>query len=101
MKLITEELKERFSELGNQSDDRNPIVVAKFFNPIGSGTWYATRYDPVTNICFGYVTGLGYDEWGNFSIDELEGVNLPFMFSVERDIYFQEIRFSDLIKRLR
>lgn len=31
-----------------------------------------TEYDPAKRIIFGYVTGLGEDEWGYASVDELE-----------------------------
>lgn len=44
MKLITEELKKRFLEIGDQSETKNPLIVAKFFDPVGSATWYATEY---------------------------------------------------------
>lgn len=99
MKLITKTLITRFETIGDQREDPNPIIIAKFFDPCGSATWYATEYDPETNICFGYVTGLAYDEWGSFSIDELASIKRPFGLSIERDIHFTEIRFNDLMKR--
>ncbi len=99
MKLITKQLITRFNEVGIQYEE-NPLVIAKFFNPCGSGTWYATEYNPETNICFGYVTGLFEDEWGTFSITELESIKLPFCLTMERDIYFKEICFDDLMKKL-
>jgi len=53
MKLLTKELISRFAEIGDQSQKRaeNTIVVAKFFNPVGAGTWYATEmcYN-ITNV---------------------------------------------------
>ena len=42
MILLTEELAQRFSEVGSQENQEDPIVIAKFFNPSGAGTWYAT-----------------------------------------------------------
>lgn len=97
MKLITKALEDRFDEIGDQSQSDNPIIVAKFFNPCGNFTWYVTDYDKQTNICFGYVTGH-FDEWGTFSIEELENLKLPFGLRIERDIYFKEIRFKELIQ---
>ena len=96
MKLLTKELEKRFKEVGDQSNESNPIVIAKLFNPCGSGTWYLTEYDPKTRIAFGYVTGLGTNEWGSISIEELENVNLPFGLKIERDLYFKEQTFKDL-----
>jgi hypothetical protein len=95
MKLITEKLKQRFKEVGRQ--DQNPLIIAKFFDPAGSGTWYATEYDSETNICFGYVTGLAFDEWGSFSITEMEAIKRPFGLTIERDIHFKKIRFNTLV----
>lgn len=101
MKLITTELTNRFKEVGDQSESENPIFVAKFFDPCGSGTWYASDYNSETNICYGYVTGLAYDEWGTFSIDELESIKRPFGISIERDIHFNEISYDQLIGKNR
>lgn len=99
MKLITKELEERFKEIGNQSKVKNPLIIAKFFDPVGSGTWYATEYDPRDKICYGYVTGLFTDEWGSFSIDELESIQRPFGLGIERDIHFKEKTFDEQIPR--
>lgn len=93
MKLMTSELEARFLEVGNQSETINPLFIAKFFDPCGSATWYASEYDPKTKICYGYVTGLFEDEWGTFSLEELESIKRPFGLTIERDIYFNEITF--------
>lgn len=99
MKLITKELLKRFEKVGDQSEIENPVFIAKFFNPAGSQTWYASEYDPETKIAFGYVTGMIVDEWGSFSITELESINLPFGLKIERDIHFSEITFNDLMQK--
>ncbi len=101
MKLITPELEARFKEVGNQSEVDNPLIIAKFFDPVGSATWYATHYDAETETCYGYVTGLGFDEWGSFSVKELESIQRPLGVTIERDIYFDEISFNDQFKERR
>lgn len=98
MRLITKELEKRFRQVGDQSEKENPTFVAKFFNPCGSESWFASEYDAETKICYGYVTGMFDDEWGTFSIAELESLNLPFGLKIERDIHFDEITFDELIK---
>ena len=98
MKLITKTLEERFEKIGCQSQTADPIIVAKFFDPCGSATWYATEYDAENKIAFGYVTGLAFDEWGTFSITELESIKRPFGLGIERDLYFKEQRFKEIIK---
>ena len=94
MKLITQTLKERFAQIGRQDQKQDPIVVAKFFDPAGSASWWVTEYDPETNCCFGYVTGLQFDEWGYFSVNELEAIRRPFGLGIERDRHFQETPIS-------
>lgn len=99
MQLITDELRKRFAEVGEQRDTKDPLVICKFFNPCGAATWYAVAYYPEENICFGYVADLvpGCDEWGYFSIDELEAVRVPpFGIPLERDLHFDECHFSEL-----
>lgn len=92
MKLMTSTLEARFKKIGSQEDVKDPIVVAKFFNPAGIGTWYATEYDPVERIFFGFVSLFGdhNDEWGSFSLDELEAVKGPLGLGIERDIHCGE-----------
>ena len=74
MQLLTKELLNRFEKVGRQEDSKDPIVIAKFFNPAGAGTWYATEYDPESKEFFGYVSIFGdwNDEWGLFALAELE-----------------------------
>jgi len=100
MKLMTKELEERFRQIGSQ-ENKDPIVIAKFFNPVGAGTWLATEYDPKDKIFFGYVSIFGdyCDEWGYFSLEELESVKGPFRLGIERDLYFKETPASILIKK--
>jgi hypothetical protein len=89
MKLMTKEIEKRFARIGRQESVPDPIVVCKFFNPVGAGTWLATEYDPTDRIFFGYVTGLAEDEWGSFSLEELSSVRLFGGLGIERDLYFE------------
>jgi hypothetical protein len=104
MKLMTKEIEKRFAEVGDQSEVKNPLVIAKFFSPVGGATWFASEYDPETKTCYGYVKDLVpsengmFDEFGYFSITELESVTLPFGLKIERDLHFDEITFDELTK---
>ena len=99
MKLLTKELLARFATLGSQEDSSDPIVVAKFFSPTGAGTWYATEYDPESKEFFGFVSIFGdwNDEWGSFSLAELENYQGKFGLGIERDLYFDEKRISEVV----
>lgn len=103
MKLLTKELEDRFAEVGSQEEVKDPLIIAKFFNPTGAGTWYATEWIPEDRVFFGYVSLFGddnddNDEWGYFSLDELEGLRGRFGLGVERDLYFGEKLSSEVIK---
>jgi hypothetical protein len=101
MKLLTQEILKRFQEVGSQEKEKDPLIICKFFNPCGAGTWYATEFDPIEKIFFGYVSIFGdwNDEWGNFSLEELESLQLPMGMHIERDLYFKEKKSSEVIKK--
>ena len=101
MKLMTKTLEKRFAEVGSQEYEKDPLIIAKFFNPCGAGTWFATEYEPQRRVFFGYVSIFGdhNDEWGYFSLDELESYEGPFGVGIERDLYFGEKHFSEVIKK--
>ena len=101
MELMTEALEKRFVAIGSQEHVSDPIVIAKFFNPAGAGTWYATEYDQETNTFFGYVSIFGdwNDEWGYLSLDEFEAYKGPLGIGIERDLYWDERRFSEIAVR--
>ena len=82
--LLPEILKERMPALYSQEEERDAFVVAKYFDPVGSWTWYATEGSPVdedgymdTNkekvdfLFFGLVVGH-VPELGYFSLNELK-----------------------------
>jgi hypothetical protein len=118
MKLMTKEIERKFKKIGRQENVKDPIVVAKFFNPAGAGTWWAIEawyvlqngagvrevnfadYDPkkyegyvvVDTNFFGYVSihGDHCDEWGSFSLSGLQEFKGSFGLGIERDGYFDQ-----------
>ncbi len=100
MRLMTKQLEKRFAQVGSQENVSDPVIIAKFFNPTGAGTWYATEYDPKDRIFFGYVSIFGddNDEWGSFSLTELESVRVAFGLGIERDLYWTEKKASEVIR---
>ena len=89
MKLLNKGIEKSFAKIGSQEKTKDPFVIAKFFNPTGAGTWYATEYDPIEKIFFGFVSIFGdhNDEWGNFSLAELESFRGTFGLGIERDLH--------------
>jgi len=100
MKLLTKEILERFAKVGSQESVADPIIICKFFNPTGAGTWYATEYDPERKEFFGFVSIFGddNDELGYFSLDELESYVGTFGLGIERDLHFTEKPLSAVRK---
>src|SRR6266496_5545066 len=96
MRLMTIELEKRFLKVGSQEEVEDPVIVARFFDPAGSGNWYATEYDPKDKMFFGYVSIFGdwNDEWGYFSLAELESYVGQLGLGIERDLYWEEVKAS-------
>lgn len=95
MTLITDELKQRFKEVGDQTDVENPLVIARLFVPGGYLRWHVIEYYPKTHSIYAYVTGA-YEEWVAVRISDLQNMELPAFLSVERDRAFKETRFDTL-----
>jgi len=89
MKLMTKELGKNFPAFCSteEKEPKDILVIAKFFCPWSSWTWYATEFDPETGQFFGFVRG-DFDELGYFSLEELESLRGPFSLGIERDLFF-------------
>ena len=97
MKLITKEMENRFAVIGVQSQNSDPIIVAKFFDKTRKLEWYVIEYNPKSQMCSCYLKGCT-DEWGVFYIPNLESAERSLELTIERDINFKEIHLSELIK---
>ena len=93
MQLLTKALEGRIPPLyatdGVAFDAKT--IVAKFFDPCGSWTWYVAegeRQDDGSFLCFGLVHGHER-EWGYFSLAELEAVRGPLGIGIERDLHWE------------
>lgn len=96
MKFITEELKKALLKYPHGSQDQkgwDAIVIAKFFTPYSSWTWYVLEYDAENddntfNIMYWLVDWIEC-EYGSFSLQEMEETMTKFWcHAVERDLYF-------------
>ena len=100
MKLLTEELRRKFPPL-NTNEGKDPAevpVIAKFFNPCGQGTWYATEFDGEDTF-FGLAC-IFEPELGDFSLKELEEIKLlGGSLGIERDRHLGEITLAEAMRR--
>ena len=93
MKLLTKEIIENLKKhplYSTDGKDKKECIV-KFFNPMGSGTWYVFEGQEQEDgdwLFFGLVD-LFEKELGYFTLSELQSVNLPFGMGIERDMYFE------------
>ena len=99
MKLLTHDIRNRLPPLYATQEVPDPVVQVKFFTPWTGWTWYATEFDGVDTF-FGYVQGLE-DEWGYFSLSELEQVEGPAGLRIERDLYFTPTPISHLLPKAK
>jgi hypothetical protein len=102
MELVPAELRAKLPRLYSQEHNRDPTVHLKFFSPYSNWTWFATEGEQQEDdfIFFGYVIGFE-EEWGYFSLSELESARRGDLPLVERDLYFTPGPFSEVIARYR
>jgi len=97
MKLLTKELRKKLPPIRGQEDKGlDAIAHVKFFTPDAHWTWYATEFDG-QDIFFGFVKG-DFDEFGSFSLSELQRVRGGMGLPVERDLYFQPTPLRELTR---
>lgn len=105
MKLLTKELLKKFEEQGSTENmSPNEIkVIAKYFNPVGNGTWYAVEWLPEDEVFFGFVSLYNdwNDELGYFSLEELESYQGPLGLGIERDLYFGDHTLQEILDGAR
>lgn len=99
-----------FPLYSQESSDKELTFHTKIFNPNGSGVWYIAEYDSDRKEGFGYVTGLGHNELGYFSLNELASIQGKIRIKIgnqlleaegeglEVDECFTEISLSELVK---
>lgn len=101
MQLLPDELRRQIPPLYSQERVKNDekMVYAKFFFPAGNWTWFVLEGEAEDDdyICFGYTIGQE-EEFGYFSLNELQSIKIHGL-TVERDLYFQPGKFSDMLKQ--
>ncbi len=100
MKLLTKALEKRFAEVGSQvGHGDEAIVVARYFTPDSSWTWFATQYLPEERNFFGLVSGHAV-ELGYFNLDEMASVRGPLGLPIERELCWRECTVGEVRRRL-
>lgn len=99
MKLLTQELLSKFAAVGNQDGKGGQaVVVAKFFHPSSSYTYFATEYIPEDRCFFGWVEGMDEREWGYTSLAEMEALKVRGV-GIERDLSFTAAPIAEVLPK--
>ena len=101
-KLLTAEIKKKLPKLGTY-DGKDPAtvpIIVKFFSPWMGWAWYATEGEEIDGqwIFYGYVRGIE-NEYGEFSLQELEETKRGDLPLVERDMHFGSHMLSEAIEK--
>lgn len=94
MELLPQDLIERLPKLGETAEQADPLVLVKFFYPDFLWTWYGIEFDGEDEF-YGMVDGFER-ELGPFSLAELKSNCGKLGCPIERDMYFQPVRLSEL-----
>ena len=104
MKLLTDEIKKAFEKhplYSQEGKGMDSVVIVKYFNPVGSGTWIITEAEKQLDgdwLLFGYCH-ISCWEWGCVSLNELKSIRLPFGLTIEQDVYIRKgATVKELIK---
>jgi hypothetical protein len=100
MRLLNKEITEKLQEQFLKGSDFDQMVVAKFFDPSGSWSWFVMNQDPEDpDYLWGIVKGFEV-EMGSFSLSELESVKGALGLGIERDLYFTPIPAREIWEKL-
>ena len=92
---MTKEIKEKAEKQYEQGSDMEQMVVAKFFDAMGSWKWFLMNKSKDDDYCWGIVKGHEI-EMGSFSIDELRSMQPR----IQRDLYFEPMKAKDVWEQL-
>lgn len=96
MQLLTEELRNKLPKLYSSENEKDPMVICKFFYPDFDWTWYAIEFDGKDTF-YGLVDGVE-EELGYFTLSELMANKGQLGMPIERELYFRPCRLSEVRK---
>jgi len=102
MKLMTKEIETMAqAQYPQGADMEKQKVVAKFFAPWSSWTWYLMNQDPEDpDYLWGIVKGYEV-ETGSFSLSELQEIKGRFGLGIERDTGFRPVPALEVWEKLQ
>jgi len=96
--LMPAEIRAKLPKLYSQENNRDPMVVVKYFSPFSQATWFVTEFDGEDTM-FGWADlGFGEGELGYISLSELDTLNRRGLPLIERDCYWKPVPLSQAKK---
>ena len=102
MKMITKAILKKLPKLYSTEnisvEQKN--VICKYFSPVGNWTWYVIEGEEQKNgdiLFWGYVKGHE-NEYGFFSLNQLNKIRLPYGLKIERDLHFDNVPLIDILE---
>ena len=97
--LIPKEILATLLDLYDTEEIKDPFCQVKLFTPDSNWTWYIIELSKEDNsTCYGYVQGLE-NELGYFSLEEIAGVRGALNLPVERDMFFEPTKLSEIMNK--
>lgn len=101
MKLVTAQMEKilaKYPLYSQEEKGKEADILFKFFAPVGASTWYILEGEKQGDDYnfFGIVFNGEENEYGYFSLNELQRIRLPFGLRIERDLNFSPCKVKDL-----
>jgi Protein of unknown function (DUF2958) len=99
MNSAVEQLKTRLPPLLSQEAEDDPTVFARLFLPGTDRNWYVLEGQAENDdfVFFGFVTGLGRDDFAHFYESEVEQVRGPGDETIILDDTFASGKLTDVV----
>lgn len=97
MKMFTKAIEKAFAKQGDTSqlEAKDIYIIAKFFNPVGGGTWYLyEKEDDDIYWCFANLGDVQMAECGTISMNEILAFRGQFGMKIERDMHFDPFKYT-------
>ena len=97
--LIPKEILDTLPDFYASEDTTDPLCQVKLFTPDANWTWYIIELSNEDgSTCYGYVKGFE-NELGYFSLEEIENVRGALKLPVERDLFFEPTKLSEIMNK--
>ena len=98
MRLLTKRLSASCRLYATGFAEEQKMAVVKYFHACSSATWYVFEGEKQEDgdWLFCFVSGLGCDELGYVSLNELRSFRGRFGLGIERDLHFRPTPLSEL-----